>query len=210
MRGSSLKRILGAVLTSLLVSLGASSASATVILWVDITDIEAVKFIPTGANSDADSNMFAMNQGVTLLFFLQTVDGGGSDLNGNLKPPGTASSYTGALVLMDEEGLDTQNLTLLAQNLEFQEFSTEAPAFTGMGVADLSEYSEDLPFVGYSGDIVPGNTTEGIGGVTLGQYQVVSTTPVPVPLPASALLVSSAIGGLAIGRYAKRRTNPAI
>lgn len=198
MRFTRLHRLSSAVLSALLMGFGASAASATVILLVDVSNIEAVKFIPTGESADADSTSFPMNQGVTLFSFLQTFDGGGSTMSGNLKPPGTVFRYDRADVLSDEFGNATPNLTLTAPNLELQQFSTATAAFTGIGIADLSQYKADLPFAGSTGDIVPGNLTEGIGNVTLGQYEVVALAE--IPLPPSMLLFASVLGGLAIGR----------
>ena len=206
----SLRALLGLAVG--LVSLKTAGAQAQ--LNVDLSNLSAVTFTATGANSLGNYSGTFGDDSITLVGFFT------SDTQSSY----TMGSPTGITTLGDHNGSGSGDLNFLVPsnstvtgpflNLAIftladpspaADFSTSAPAFTGSATWDVSnsirvggDFSPDLlPGLGASGDIV-------FSGVVVGTWTVTAAASA-VPEPSSiALLSGCAVLGLAAWRRKNR------
>ena len=167
----------------------AAASAATILLEVDVSDPSAVTFAATGAAPTITDDDSHERDGVTLkgLFdddFDSFFDAPSSFMTGNLKARG-ARSYREFTNDFADVGLRDINLFRFSFNARVQSFDTGSPAFTGVGVVDLTGANFT---VGTVGDILAGDTSD--VSPVIGQFEIVGGTPIPSP--------AAAAGGLAM------------
>lgn len=161
--------------------LAAPSLSASILLSVDISDIESVFITATGAAPTVNESSVNNLNGISLLDFA----GADSFANGvvpiaTLLANGSAHSYNEWW--FDDFGTGPRALNLYfgdAVNASLQLFDTGQPAFTGM--IELNLLSVDLPAIGSFGDIVAGDSNG--AGTIIGTFAIV-----PEPSAYAAIL----------------------
>ncbi len=157
---------------ALLLGLSAfSQVRGGVILTIDISNPEAVIFSATGAfaeNDDIDDTF--LSEGFTLLDFFNSefTDDPQFFDESSLYSPGGNFAYT-TLFPVAIFG-DEIDLNIAGSGFSTQDFSTEAPAFTGYAIIDLTSW---LPYItaGTTGNILAGDPM--YNTVVIGQYEVV-------------------------------------
>ncbi len=165
---------------------------AAVLIQVDVGNPAAVSFAATGNPTQVDDVSTNLNNGVDLLLFFTGAVPTYQPFafSGTLAPPSAnALSY-------DRSSGDNFTGPMTSVNIyhvgtfdeDIQNFSTAAPAFTGVGIANMIAYAELLPAPGASGNIIAGYLDSG-SNVVLGQWAVV---------PEPSMLVLAGIGAAAM------------
>lgn len=163
--------------------LAAGSASAAVVVTIDISNPAAVVITTTSANSAINGTQpVNFSAGISFLnFFTQNESMlAENPISGNWTAAGTGTSYNRMVTFVYEDpdiapGVDLSIYNLQAALSNNQVFSTSQAAFTGSSVVDLSAFTH-LPAVGTVGSVNLGFKSS--QGGTIGQWQV-------VPEPAS-------------------------
>lgn len=205
-----------------LLTLGALSAQAAVLLQIDIRDPNAVIFTATGAYAGNDNSDFTVNDGITLVEFFTgsplvespTADSLLGILAANtLTAAGTTSAYNQWMADnssnpeleldlnlyggIGEDGSPIGTLNAVIA-IDYQLFSTSAPAFSGAATFDLSTRLQYLPAAGASGQISPGYSESGTGA-SIGQWLVI-----PEPSTYALLIGAGALAATALRRRFRR------
>lgn len=163
-------------------------AQGSVVLRIDISNPEEVRFTATGAfaqNDDLEETY--LQEGFTLLGFFndEFISFTESFGESTLFSPGGDFAYT-TLFITGISGPEV-DLNIAGSGFSYQDFSTAAPAFTGFATANLASW---LPYVtvGRTGNILAGDVT--YHTVVIGQYEV-------VPEPSTWAMIFG--GGLLLG-----------
>ncbi len=182
----------------LALGLAGTSATAAILVTVDVSDPSAVTFTGTGERPIVRDSTTAF-EGFTLLDFLT----GPSSIFGAFDP---ASSFQarGARPAFDNiffpggSGWDDLNI----YNFGGGDINLRPRnrAFRGILTADLSAITNLLPGAGTFGQIILGDVPDAQRRA-VGAYEVVGVAPVPLPLP--GLLLVGAIGAMAATRKRK-------
>lgn len=166
-----------------------TAARASVVMTIDPTDLDAVKFTATGNLSAIDDSSSTSYLGVTLIGVFATpyFTGTRYATSSDLLSSGVSNCILDVALTADNFGNMTQKDINLYSDSEFetQIFSTSVPAFTGEAVFSLPG-AVFTP--GSTGDIIVGDT-DGGSGLTIGQWQVI---------PEPSVLVLIAPFGLAL------------
>lgn len=182
------------------VLLAAGTASADILLTIDITDINAVSFTATGNFPSMNSSDTTNVDGITLLKFFTTALSGTEyafATSSSLIPAGTTHAY-------DRWYNDDTSGSFVDMNIydgntlesETQVFATGNVAFTGSATFNLATFS--LHSMGFSGTLVTGYN--GATETPIGSWQI-------VPEPHTVgLLVLGGFGALACRRCVLRES----
>lgn len=189
-----------------------AKAFSDIVIEVDVSDPTSVVFRATGAAPIiSDSSAWAL-YGVTLKDLL-TVDAMiFSTITGSLAAPNVvaydeleANANPGNTPLADANDINLAVRNSHPNTLDFQQFSTGSPAFTGVSTANLSLYSLQSP--GFVGDVIAGNGVVSASvppsNAVIGQYRVTATA-IPEPTPLKLLGVVGLLLA-AVKRYKVRR-----
>lgn len=185
-----------------LLALSAASASAAVVVTIDITNPAAVVITAVSNNSAINGSLMVnFNGGISFLSFF-TADESIAEAD----PLGIAGDWTGAgtptsynqMVTFDYgnsavvPGVDLSIYNSVVSNSDDQNFLTSVLAFTGSSTVDFSSFT-NLPVYGTTGNVNLGYQNS--HGGTIGQWQV-------IPEPASCGL--AAIGAIAASLRRRR------
>jgi hypothetical protein len=181
--------------------LTAASASAQVLLTVDVRNPAAVVISATGAFPNAENSAYTVWEGVMLKSFF-TVGSPFSTLPAEpytLRAAGATTPYSS--FFSDNYSGPSIDLGIfggVASTTEMQLFSTSAPAFTGAMTGDFS--GRPLPAAGYIGNILIGYYNSGAAtpGPFIGTYQV-------IPEPAHYGLIAGLAGLVSLLWLRRRR-----
>lgn len=188
----------------LALGLGATSASAAILVTVDITDPTAVTFTGNDVQPIA-SDSTSVFRGFTLLDFLTgaSTQAFFTDNQSNFRARGSQVALRDIFFPTSGGGddLNIYNSPSFGANINLR---TDRRAFANTLVADLSSIASLLPGVGTFGQIILGDnpTANQRRNPVVGAYEVVGVAPVPLPAP--GLLLIGAIGAVAATRKRKQ------
>jgi hypothetical protein len=193
------------VLTAVLFAATFPAAGAPLpILTIDESSSTTVTITGTGNNAiQTDGTTFA-NAGVDLMnFFTAVVAVGTTPASGSSLQPvsgGIVYEFWGSDTY---QGATLQDLNLLSASAVSQAFVSGTPAFSGTMTINLSSYSAELPALGASGFVYPGNSGgQGTVQQPIGIWQIVA---VPEPSAIALLALGAmAFAGLTIVGRARR------
>jgi hypothetical protein len=159
----------------------AATATAGVILKIDIANPDVIEFIATEVSSEIDNNTYVYAEGVTLLgFFGTSALGIEAGMSGTLAVPleGFDLYYDGIFsdsidlelfVVVDEDGDPA--------TVEIQEFTQSSRAFSGTSTLTGFDSIDRMRGVGSTGDIVAGYAKSDNGvSKPIGQWEIIDSS----------------------------------
>lgn len=201
-------RILLAIAAAIL--LAGTARSQSVVLEIDWSDLSAVTFTATGANSFSNyAGTSTIGDGLDLInFFTSTRPGDssvGAATSSSLYHNLTSTLFFNNIVVWDyasEGNDDTRDLNIYLSGVGSSTvftYSTATTALTGTATFDLSSkstYTDYFPALGTEGDIYID-----LGGPQIGRWKIVgAATAVPEPSTYAAILGAIAFLGVVVIR----------
>ena len=161
----------------------AATATAGVILKIDIANPDVIEFIATEVSSQIDNNTYVYAEGVTLLgFFGTSAPGIEAGMSGTLAVPHedfnlyydeifSESNDLELFVAVDEDDADDP------ATVEIQEFTQSSRAFSGTSTLTGFDSIDRMRGVGSTGDIVAGYAKSDNGvSKPIGQWEIIDSS----------------------------------